>query len=94
MRGDSFFRDAVHFGGADLHFEGLAAGNHRSVQRLVAVRTRQRNEVLDAARDRPPRVVNDAQRGITVLDVVGDDAKRQKIVDLIDGDSLLLRSLR
>ena len=60
MRGDAFLGDAVHFLGANLHFEGLAVrANHRRVQRLVEIGPRDGDEILDAARDGPPGVVND-----------------------------------
>ena len=52
VRGDAFFRDAMHFGRPDLHFKGLTACDDRSVQGLVTVRPRHRDEVFDAARDR------------------------------------------
>ena len=34
--------------------------------------------------------MNDAERGIAVLHIVGDDAQREQVVDLVDRDSLLL----
>ena len=62
VRGDPFLRDPMHLGGADLDLEGKPAiADHRRVQRLVAVGPRHRDEVLDASRDRRPRLVDDAR---------------------------------
>ena len=91
---DAFFRMAVHLLGANLHFEGKPAlADDRRVQRLVAVRPRHRNEVLDAARDRRPRLMDDAERCVAVLHAIGDDAQRDEIVDLVELDSLALQLL-
>ena len=57
---NAFFGEAVHFRCSDLHFEGLAAGNDGSMQRLVHVWPRHRDEVLNAAGHRSPGVVNHA----------------------------------
>ena len=62
VRGDAFLRDAVHFLGANLHFKRLAVRpDDGSVQRLIEVGARDGDEILDAAGDGPPRVVNDSQ---------------------------------
>ena len=62
VRRDAFFGDAVHFLGADLHFERHAAlADDRRVQRLVAVRPRHRDEVLEPARHRRPHLMDDAE---------------------------------
>src|SRR5208283_2667128 len=57
-------------------------------QRLVQIRPRDGNEVLDAARNRTPVVVDHAKRGVAVLHRVGENAQRHQIVNLIDGDLL------
>ena len=89
VRGDALLGDAVHLLGADLHLEGLPVRpHHRSVQRLVEIGPRDGDEVLDAAGDGPPLVVNHAQRGVAVLHRIGDDAQRHQVVDLVDGDLL------
>ena len=91
VRRDAFFGDAVHFLGADLHFEVLAVrSDDGGVQRLVEIGARDGDEVLDAAGDGAPLVVDHAQRGVAVLHRVGDDAQRHQIVDLFDGDFLAL----
>jgi hypothetical protein len=43
-----------------------------------------RDEVLDAAGNRVPLVVDDAERGVAVLHRIGDDAQGQQIVHLIE----------
>ena len=87
VRGDAFFGDAMHLFGADLHFELMAAGaHHRGVQRLVAVGAGDGDEVLDAARDRTPESVDEAEDGVAGGDVLGDDADGEQIVDLVEGD--------
>ena len=87
--GDALFGDAVHLFGPDLHFEGLALrSDHGGVERLVEVGPRDGDEVLDAAGNGPPLVVDHAQRGVAVLHRVGDDAQGHQVVDLVDGDLL------
>ena len=58
------------------------------MQRLVQVGAGNGDEVLDAARHRPPLVVDHAERGVAVLYRVGNDADRHHVVDLLDGDLL------
>src|SRR5215471_15394069 len=77
MRGDAFFGDLVHFVRPNLNLEVPSAGAHnRSVERLVHVRPRDSDEVLDPAGYRVPFVMDYAQGGITVLHRVGDDPDR------------------
>ena len=65
VRGDAFLGDAVHLFGADLHLELVAArAHHRGVQRLVAIGAGNGDEVLDAARHRPPERVNEPEDGV------------------------------
>ena len=93
VRRDAFFRDAVHLVGADLHLELVAAlAHHGCVQRLIQIRPRHGDEVLDAPRNRPPDAVDDAEDGVAVLHAGGDHAQRQQVVDLVDG-GLRLRQL-
>ena len=89
MRRDAFLGHLVHFFGADLHLEGRAVfGNHGRVQRLIKIRPRHRNEVLDASRHRPPYIVNDAQHRVAILHRARDDAHGIQIVDLVHVDAL------
>ena len=37
---------------------------------------------------RRPRLMDDAERGVAILDAVGDDAERHEVVDLIELDAL------
>ena len=89
VRRDAFLGDPVHVDGPDLDLERQAAvADDRRVQRLVAVRPRHRDEVLDPARNRLPRLVDDAERGVGVLHRIGDDADRDQVVDLLELDLL------
>ena len=92
--GDALLGDAVHLLGADLDLEGDAAGaDHGGVQGLVQVRPRDGDEVLDAAGDGVPLVVDDAERGVAVAHRVGDDAHAEQVVDFVDGDLLPVQLL-
>ena len=94
MRGDAFLRDAVHLFGANLHFEMLAVRTHDGgMQRLVEIRTRNGDEILDAAWNRTPLVVDHAKSGVAILHGVGDDAQGHQVVDLLDRDLLPLELL-
>ena len=63
VRGDAVLGDAVHLAGADLDLDALAVrADHRRVQRLVHVRLRQRDVVLEAPGHRLPVRVHDAER--------------------------------
>jgi len=91
MRGNTFLGHLVHLFGADLDLElHSALDHHRGVQRLVEVRQRHRDEVLDAARHRAPQRVDRAERGVTVLHGFGDDADREQVIDLFDRNALAL----
>src|SRR5205807_1452011 len=61
------------------------------MQGLIHVWTRHGNEVLDASRNGPPRVVDYAKRRVTVLDAVGNETQSQHVVNLIDSDALLFQ---
>src|SRR5579884_128760 len=80
--GDALFGDAVHLLSANLNLEGLAAMNQSSVERLIEVGTRHGDVVLEAAGDGAPDVMDDAKRSVTIALRIGDDADRQKIVNL------------
>jgi len=51
----------VHFLGANLDFEGLAAVQNGSVQRLVEIGPGHGYVILEAAGDRAPDVVHDTK---------------------------------
>ena len=87
VRRDALFRDAVHLLGADLHLEMLPVRPyHGRVQRLVQIRARDGDEVLDASGNGPPLVVDHAQRRVAVLHRIGDDPQRHQVVHLVDAD--------
>src|SRR6185437_5328669 len=84
VRGDSVFRGAVHLARTYLNLEQLPAGSeHSRVQRLVSVRLRLRDVVLDTFLDRSPPVVDDAECMVTIRNAVHEHANREKIVDLL-----------
>ena len=91
VRRDPVLRQRVHLLGADLHLERKAALAHdRRVQRAVAVGARHGDEVLDPAGHRRPGVVDDAERGVAVLDRLGDHPERHEVVHLVEIDLLPL----
>ena len=92
MRGDAFLGDAVHVVGADLHLEGQAAvADDRGVQRLIAVRPRHGDEVLDPPGHRRPRLVDDAERRVAVAHRLRDETEGDEVVDLLEIDLLPLK---
>ena len=76
----------MHLACPDLHFVELAAGTeHRGVKRLVPIRLRLGDVVLDALLHRRPPVMHDAERVVAVRHGVHEDANREQIVDLLVG---------
>ena len=85
MRRDTELGRAVHLEGADLDLEGLAeVGDDRRVQRLVHIRLRRRDVVLDAAGDRLPALVDLAEHLVTLVHRADDDAHGGQVVDLVE----------
>src|ERR1700694_972650 len=83
MRRDSVFGGAVHLASADLYLEQLAVRpEHRRVPRLVPVRLRLRDVVLDSLLERRELIVNDAEGVVAIGDGVHGDTRRQEVVDL------------
>ena len=83
MGGDAGLCHMIHFVGPDLHFEGHAKGSKQDrVQGLVAVGLGYRDVILEGPRHRFVQTVDHAQRAITGIDRVDDDAKRIDIVHL------------
>ena len=92
--GDSLFGDAMHLVGADLHLELVAALAHDGgVQGLVEVGAGDGDEVLDAAGDRTPQHVNEAEDAVAIGLGLGNDADGEEVEDLVDGDLRLLQLL-
>ena len=89
MRGDAKLRDSVHLVGADLDLDRLAGvGDDRRVQRLVAVRLRHRDVVLEPTGHRLPQRVDHAQNPIAVAHAIDLHPDRRQVIDL--GEVLLL----
>jgi hypothetical protein len=80
--GHTVFGELVHLVRADLHFERApVVADHDRMQRLVAVRLRPGDVVVELSRHRLPQVVHDAEHGVAILDVGNDDAKRAHVVE-------------
>src|SRR4051794_20530910 len=85
VRGDAVLGRLVHVAGADLDLQRPPLGpDHRGVQRLVHVELRHRHHVLEAAGERLPERVDDADGAVAVLHRVDDDAHRGEVVDLVE----------
>ena len=59
------------------------------MQRLVHIRLRHGDVVLEPARDRRVHLMDHAEGRVAVLDGLHDDADREEIVDLIQGLALV-----
>ena len=89
MGGHAFFGQPVHFLGADLNLDALAARtDHRGVQALVHVGLGHGDVIFKTPGDRFPDGVHEAKHGITFADGFDDNAEGYQIVDLIDGQAL------
>jgi len=82
----------MHLFGADLHLELVSAiAHHPWCEAIGKGWLGDGDEVLDAARHRPPKHVDEAQHAVTVSLVLSDDANGQQIENLIDRDLRLLQ---
>jgi hypothetical protein len=91
VRGDAVFGHGVHVARADLDFDALAFGaDHARVQRLVAVRLRRRDVVLEASGHHRVGGVDHAERAVAVFDAVDLDAERHDVGQLFEADVLFL----
>ena len=91
MRGDAALGDVVHRLGAELHLDALVLrSHHRGVDRAIAVRLGERDEVLEAFRDHPPGAMQDAQRAVAVLIRADDGAETEHVGELLEVDLLVL----
>ena len=86
VRCDTELCRTVHLEGTDLDLERYTVGaDDRRMQRLVHVRLRHRDVVLEAARNRGIHLMNHAERRIAVPHRFHDDTDRKQIIDLVDG---------
>ena len=89
MGGDAILGVLVHLDRANLHFERLALGpDDRGVQRAIAVGFRLRDVIVELAGERRPHVMDDAERRVTIADVVDQDAHGADVVERVDADFL------
>ena len=65
--------------------------DYRSVQGLIHIGPRHRDEVFDPARHGTPGVMNHAESGVTVFHAIGNDSQCEQIEHLIGRDALLLK---
>src|SRR5687767_12365497 len=86
---DALLGDDIHLSAPALHVERLSLlGHDRGVQRLVEVRLRHGDVVLDPAGNRTPRLMNDAEGRVAVFDAGSDDAEGEVVVELANVDVL------
>ena len=70
MGGDPVLGQVVHFPGPDLDLQALLVlGDDGRVEGLVEVGLGHGDEIAEAVGDGRPFLVDDAQRGVAVLDV-------------------------
>src|SRR2546429_1455266 len=94
VRRDTVLRGVVHLMGTDLDLVQLAARpEHGGVERLVAVRLRARDVILDALLQRRPLVVDHPQDVIALGDIVHQHADREEIINLLERLVALLHLL-
>jgi hypothetical protein len=94
VRGDTRLGHLVHVLRADLDLDRHAErAEERGVQRLVAVRLRDRDVVLELARDRLVERMQRAQREVAGRHVGHDDAEAVDVEHLGERDVLLLHLL-
>ncbi|CVM75995.1 Uncharacterised protein [Streptococcus pneumoniae] len=85
VRGDAVLGLAVHLLRADLDLHRLAARHHhRGVQGAVHVELRDRDVVLEPARDRVPARVDDAEHGVAVTHGVHEHPDAREVVDVVE----------
>ena len=82
MRGHAFLGHPVHLFGADLDFDKMTARpGHGGVQRLVVIRFRRADKILDPAGYRWPIGMNRAQRLVAFLDGANDDTEGHLVIN-------------
>ena len=94
MRGDAVFRDLVHFVGANLQLDALAARtDDGGVDRTVVVLLGRRDIVLEAPGHARPGRMRDADRGVAVGDGVDENPEAVDVGQLFEGDRPALHLL-
>ena len=84
MRRNAVFRDAVHLVSSNLHFKGHAVfANDRRMQRLIHVRLRHGDIILEAVGHLLPECVHHAQYGIAVLHRIHQHTNGDQIKNLL-----------
>src|SRR5258708_3177834 len=79
---NSFFRDAMHFLGAYLHFKWLASVDDGGMERLIQIGPGHGDVILETARHRAPDMMDNAEGRVTTAFRIGDDADGEQIVNL------------
>ena len=86
MSGDTILSRSVHFKCTDLDFKRLTVWTDQcGVQRLIHIRLRHSNVVLETSRDRFIHLMYDPQGRITVFHCIYNDPHREQIIDLVQG---------
>ena len=94
MRGDAEFGVFVHFARTDLHFEVAPfRTDHGGMQRAVVVALGLGDIIVELGRDRRPELVHEAERCVTIGDVVHQHAHRAHVVQLAERHALALHLL-
>ena len=84
MGGDTKLRHLMHGERADLDFERVAFRHDRRVQRLIAVRFRHSDIVLEPSRHRFPHRMDDAEHRIAVLHGLDEDTHGREVIDFTE----------
>ncbi len=91
VRGHAQFGLRMHVVGADLHLDRAPfRADHRCVQRAVVVGLGPGDVVVELAGHRRPQRMHHAQRGVAGGDVVDHHPHRAQVVQLVEGQALLL----
>ena len=94
VRGDTALGVIVHFGGANLNFQNFTLrAENGGVQALVTVGFGQRNIIFDLTGQRLKVFVDDAQNGITIGGVLGNDAYSHQIGNVVNVVGLVFKHL-
>ncbi len=91
VRGHAQLGILMHLFGTDLDLNGFAPrSQHDGVDRLVAVRLRVGHVVVELIRKMTMVGMDNPQRGVAVLQALGDDTHRPHVKQLVKGEMLFL----